>query len=78
MEKPKNLYVQPMDMNSKVRDAGERDGVRQRWIKGRKKQDNCNSITIKYTNKMTHRPKHKTQNYKTGENLYNLALAKTF
>ena len=47
MEKPKNLYVQPMDMNLRQGNAGGRQGTGQEGIKGRKIWDNCNSIINK-------------------------------
>ena len=47
MEKPKYLYVQPMDMNEGGGVIVGGWGIRQRGIKGRKKWDNCNSIINK-------------------------------
>ena len=43
MEKPKNLYVQPMDME----DAGGRAVQGRGGKRGRKKWDNCNIIINK-------------------------------
>ena len=43
MEKPKNLYVQPMDIDISERE----EGAGWRGIKRRKKWDNCNSIINK-------------------------------
>ena len=49
MEKSKNLYVRPMDMNEWGwgGNAGGRGGAGWREIKRRKKWDNCNSIINK-------------------------------
>ena len=46
MEKPKNLYVRPMDMN-KVGESWREGGAVWGMKKGRKKWDNCNSIINK-------------------------------
>ena len=47
MEKPKNLYVWPMDMNLERGNAGGSGFAGWRGIKGIKKWDNCNSIINK-------------------------------
>ena len=50
MEKPRNVYVQPMDMIMAGGNADGRRGTGQRGIKGRKgrkKWDNYNSIINK-------------------------------
>ena len=47
MEKPKNLHVQPMDMNQGGGVLVGGGGAGQRGIKGGKKWDNCNSIINK-------------------------------
>ena len=43
MEKPKNVYVQSMDMNQGDRSTGGRGGTVWKGVKGRKKWDSCNS-----------------------------------
>ena len=47
MEKPKNLYVQPMDMNQGQGMLEGVGGAGWKGIKGRKKWDNCYSIINK-------------------------------
>ena len=49
MEKPKNLYVRPRDMNCGVGGMLEGDGVMQEGggYRGEKNRDNYNSITNK-------------------------------
>ena len=52
MEKPKNLYVRPMDMSCGGEGGVRRGGARWRGNKGEKKWDNCNSIINKIYFKM--------------------------
>ena len=47
MEKPKNLYVRPMDMNQVQGNAGARGSAGQRGERGEKKLENSNSIINK-------------------------------
>ena len=47
MEKPKNLYVRPMDMNQVQGNAGARGSAGQRGERGEKKSENSNSIINK-------------------------------
>ena len=56
MEKQKNLYVQPMDMNCGEEMLESEEGVAGRvGRKGRKNWDNCNIIIKKiYLKKWTH------------------------
>ena len=47
MEKPKNLYVQPLAYELSGRNAGGKWGAAWREVQGRKKWDKCNRIINK-------------------------------